>query len=112
MVKNLPANAGDAQDGGLIPGSGRSHGIGNGNPLQYSCVENSMNRGACQATVHGVTRVGHLATKPSPLKHRQSIYILCCSVTKLCPTLQPHGLQQPGSSVLHYPLEFAQIHAY
>ena len=71
-----------------------------------------MNRGACQATVHGVARVGHLATKPSPLNHHQSIYILCCSVTKLCPTLQPHGLQQPGSSVLHYPLEFAQIHAY
>ena len=70
MVKNLPANAGDAQDGGLIPGSGRSHGIGNGNPLQYSCVENSMNRGACQATVHGVTRVGHterLSIASSPL---------------------------------------------
>ena len=59
MVKNLPANAGDAQDGGLIPGSGRSPGIGNGNPLQYSCLENSMNRGACRATVHGVTTVGH-----------------------------------------------------
>ena len=53
-----------------------------------------MDRGACQATVHLVARVRHdLATKPSPLNHQQSIYILCCSVTKLCPTLQPHGLQ-------------------
>ena len=46
MVKNLPANAGDARDSGLIPGSGRSLGVGNGNPLQYSCLENLMDRGA------------------------------------------------------------------
>ena len=46
MVKNLPANAGDARDVGLIPGSGRSPGERNGNPLQYSCLENSMDRGA------------------------------------------------------------------
>ena len=45
MVKNLPANAGDM---GLISGLGRSPGEGNGNPLQYSCLENSMDRGACQ----------------------------------------------------------------
>ena len=53
MVKNLAANAGDA---GLIPGSGRSHGGGNGNPLQYSCLENPMDRGARWATVYGVTK--------------------------------------------------------
>ena len=55
--------------GGLdsIPGLGRSPGGGNGNPFQYSCLENPMDRGAWWATVHGVTRVGHnLATKPSP----------------------------------------------
>ena len=46
MVKNLPANAGDAEDTGLIPGSGRFLGGGNGNPLQCSCQENPMNRGA------------------------------------------------------------------
>ena len=46
VVKNLPANAGDAGDMGLIPGSGRSPGIGNGTPLQYSGLENSMGRGA------------------------------------------------------------------
>ena len=51
MVKNPPANAGDA---GLVPGSGRSPGEGNGNPLQYSCLENPMGRGAWWATAHGV----------------------------------------------------------
>ena len=50
MVKNPPANAGDAGDMGSIPGSGRSHGEGNGNLLQYSCLENPMDRGAWQAT--------------------------------------------------------------
>ena len=50
-----------------IPGSGRSPGEENGNPLQYSCLENPLNRGAWQATVHWVARVGHdLATKPLP----------------------------------------------
>ena len=58
VVKNLPANAGDARDTGLIPGSGRSPGEGNGNPLQYSCLENPMNRGAWQATVHGAAKTG------------------------------------------------------
>ena len=52
VVKNLLANARDAV---LIPRLGRSPGKGNGNPLQYSCLENSMDRGAWQATVHGVT---------------------------------------------------------
>ena len=46
VVKNLPANAGDAGDAGSIPGSGKSPGEGNGNPLQYSCLKNSMDRGA------------------------------------------------------------------
>ena len=53
MVKNLPANAGDE---GSIPGSGGSPGEGNGNPLQYSCLENPMERGAWWATVHGVSK--------------------------------------------------------
>ena len=57
----------NAEDLGLIPGSGRFPGEGNDNPLQYSCLENPMNRGPWQATVHGVARVGHnLATKPPP----------------------------------------------
>ena len=53
MVKDQPANTGDR---GSLPGSGRSTGKGNGNPLQYSCLENSMDRGAWQATVHGVAK--------------------------------------------------------
>ena len=56
VVKNLPASAGDAGDLGLIPGSGRSPGVGNGNPLQYSCLGNHMDRGAWQAAVHRVTK--------------------------------------------------------
>ena len=56
MVKNLLANAGDS---GLIPGSERSPGERNGNLHQYSCLGNPMDRGAWQATVHGLARVGH-----------------------------------------------------
>ena len=56
VVKNPSANAGDSRDVGLIPGSGRSPGVGNGNPLQYSCLENSMDRRCWWATVHGVTK--------------------------------------------------------
>ena len=57
VVKNLPANTRDARDLGSIPRSGRSPGVGNGYPLQYSCLEKSMDRGARRATVHGFTRV-------------------------------------------------------
>ena len=56
MVKNLPANAEDERDTGLIPGWGRSPGGRNGTPLQYSCLESPTDRGAWQATVHGVTK--------------------------------------------------------
>ena len=55
-VKNLPANAGDIRDSSSIPGSGRSPGKGNGNPLQYSFLENPMDRGAWRTVVHGVTK--------------------------------------------------------
>ena len=57
VVKNPPANAGDARDVGLIPGSGRSPGGGHGYPLQSSCLGNPMDRAACQATVHRVTQI-------------------------------------------------------
>ena len=55
-VKNLPANAGDVRDAGSIPGLGRSRGEGNGNPLQYSCLENSLDRRTCWATAHEVAK--------------------------------------------------------
>jgi len=64
-VKNPPAME---ETRVQFPGLGRSPGEGNGNPLQYSCLENPMDRGAWRATVHGLARVGHdLATKPPPI---------------------------------------------
>ena len=65
MIKTPPVDAGDM---GSIPGLGRYSGEGNGNPLQYTCLRNPMDRGICQATVHGVTKVGHNLTT------RQQLY--------------------------------------
>jgi len=56
VVKNPPANAGNIRDMGLIPGLGRSLGGGNGNPFQYSCLKNPMDRGAWRVMVHGVVK--------------------------------------------------------
>ena len=56
VVKNLPADSGDIRDVDSVPGSERPSGGGNGNPLQYSCLENPMDRGAWWATVHKVTK--------------------------------------------------------
>ena len=56
VVKNPPASAGDERDAGSIPGYGRISGEGNGNPLQYACLENPTDRGAWQDTVHGVVK--------------------------------------------------------
>ena len=55
MIKNLPADAGDPRDVGSVPGLGKSSGEGHGHPLQYSCLENPMDRGAWWITVHRVT---------------------------------------------------------
>ena len=74
VVKNPPANAGDMKDLGSIPGSGRSPGGRNGNPLEYSCLENTMDRGAWRATVHRVaksqTQLKQLSTH-APLLYSQ-----------------------------------------
>ena len=59
VVKNPPTSAGDPTDMGSVPGSGRSPRVENSNPHQYFCLENSMDRGDQQATVHGVTKCGH-----------------------------------------------------
>ena len=56
MIKNPPANAGQVRDVGSIPGLGRSPGEGRGNPVQYSCLENPVDRGTWQATVHSVAQ--------------------------------------------------------
>ena len=66
MIKNVPANEGHAKDMGLIPGSRRSPGGGHGNPFQFSCLENSMDRGAWRAIVH---RVAELDTTESICTH-------------------------------------------
>ena len=58
VVKNLPGSAGDSREADLIPGLGRSSGGGHGNPLQYSCLDNLMDRGAWLATVHRVSKSG------------------------------------------------------
>ena len=58
LVKKNSANVGDIENMGLIPGLGRSPGVGNGSPLQYSCLDNPIDKGGLWATVHGVTRVG------------------------------------------------------
>ena len=57
VIKNLPVNTGDIRDWGSISESGRSPGGRHGNPLQYSCLENAMDRGVWQATVHGITEL-------------------------------------------------------
>ena len=61
VVKNLPANAGNSGDMGLIPGLGRSPGDGNDNPFQYSCLKNPMDRGASWTTVHGTHKESDMA---------------------------------------------------
>ena len=89
-----PANAGEERHVGLIPGLSNSPGEGSGNPFQYSCLENPMDSGASQATVHRVVK-SQKELKRSKQATVWGIYVYCCccSVTQSCPTLQPHGLQ-------------------
>ena len=76
VVKNLPANVEDIRDQSSIPALGRSTGEGNGKPLQCSCLENPMDRGAWQVIVHEIARVRHnLVTKPPPNSGLTSFYI-------------------------------------
>ena len=99
VVKDLPASAGDARDVGSIPGSGRSPGEGNGSPLQYSCLENPLDRGAWRATVHGVTK------SQTCLNDWASTAQFCSNlgegeVAQSCRTLcDPMDCSLPGSSV-------------
>ena len=105
VVKNVPANAGDIRDAGLIPGPGRSSGGGYGNPLQYSCLENPLDRGAWWATVHGVTKgqtLTWLSTHASyfteeELKQKQVWLLACLQVSKW----ESLNLMDPGALLLH-----------
>ena len=90
MVKNLPVNAGDVRDSGSIPDSGRSPEGGNSNPLQYSCLENPMDRRAWQTTVHGVAKswmTERLSTHHFILSN-SSVWVLA-----VAPTLEIHKLR-------------------
>ena len=99
-VKNLPANAGETRDVSLIPGSGRSPRIGNGNPLQYSCLENPMNRGAWRATVYGVAECECACTHARTHTHTHTtaiVSVLCHEAVNgthlfVCPLPSPHHI--------------------
>ena len=117
VVKNPPANAGDTGDTGSIPGSGRSSAGGNGNPLQYSCLKNSMGRGAWWAIVHGVAKSW---TRLSTHTHARYLLVLIhidiqvssvqfSSIAQSCPTLcNPMKCSTPGLPVHHQLPEFTQ----
>ena len=123
----LPAcNAGDP---GSIPGWGRSPAEGNGNPLQYSCLENPMDRGAWWAIVHGVEKswtqlsdftctffTMYFKYSPFPLDSIVTFFIggcCCCSVAQSCLTLcDPMDCSRPGLSVPHHLPKFAQVHVH
>ena len=99
MVKNLPVNDRDARDVGLIPGLGRCPREGNGNPLQYCCLESPMDRGAWWATAHGVTRVRYnLVTKSPPGGSVVRIPGFHCCVLHSIPGWGPE-IPQAASSV-------------
>ena len=89
MIKNLPANSGDARDESSVPGSGRSPGERNGNPLQYSCLENSMKSRVWQTAAHGVTeRQTRLSTHVHTHTHTHT-----------------HSVLSPGSDIIKKVLE-------
>ena len=97
MVKNSPASSGDGGDSDSILGSGRSPGAGNGNPFQYSCLENSMDREAWWATVHGVTqsrtRMKRLSSSSMSIESMMPSNhpILCCPsllLPSICPSIR------------------------
>ena len=95
LVKNLPAMQ-------KTPGLGRSPGGGHGNPLQYSCLENPMDRGAWQTTVHGVKRVGHdLATKPPPYSHY--IWVVKAKKWDLSLKMRKSMKRAPGNDIYWVP---------
>ena len=103
VVKKLPANVGDMRGADSIPGSGRSPRGGHGSTLQYSCLENLMDRGAWQATVHGVTKSQTWLKQLSTHIRAQILYNVLpvlCLVTQSCPTLcDPLVCGHPVSSI-------------
>ena len=101
MVKNPPANVGDARDACSIPGWGRSPGGGNGKPLQYSCLENPMDRGAW---LMGSQRVRHTELAPNSTSPRISLFLFRNS------SLQPTSLGDPSQPQRINPITFFATH--
>ena len=119
VIKNLPSNVGDTLEKEEIHGSGRSSGEGNGNPLQYSCLGNPMDREAWQTTVHGVTKVSDtpeemnnsskciyvsatlsiLLTLCSPHCVHKYVFYVCASISEMgiLAVLSGHGRRQRGT---------------
>ena len=99
MVKNPPASAGDIRDMGLIPGSGRSPGGEDGSPLQYSCLENPMDRGAWQDTIH---RVAKSQTRLKPLStHVHAVNMLDVNTLRTG-QVQGEGLAETNTCVRRF----------
>ena len=83
VVNNQPASVGDVRDNGSIPGQGRYHGGGHGNPLQYSCLENPTEGGAWQVTVHRVTELNMTGATPHMHTYGQFITVYIKIIKKL-----------------------------
>ena len=102
VVKNLPADTGDARDAGSIPGSRRSPGVRNGTPLQYPCLEISVGKGAWQAIGHRATELDTTEQLSTQTHTYVFVYVFVrvCVCTQYCPSLCDHmDYSQPGSSV-------------
>ena len=103
VVKNSPANVGDVRVVGSIPGSGRSPGGGHGNPLQYFCLKNPMDRGNWQATIHGITKSWtRLSLHTHTHTHTHPTQAVITEVAGICQASHSRGFLAPNilSSVL------------
>ena len=110
VVKNPPANAGDARDTGSLPGLGRSPGEGNDNPLRYSCLGNPMDRGAWQATVPGVTKnQTQLNDWTHTNRHQYWLTELLQSKGCVSTKSSQHIVGAPGVSWIPFPPSFSFI---
>ena len=106
VVNNPPANTGDAGDWGLIPGSGRSPGEGNGNPLQYSRQESPMDRGAWWVTVHGVAKSRtQLSAHTHTHTHTHTLAPKAKPIFSLLNTVLPSGFTPVVRSVNKKPMQ-------
>ena len=98
LVKNLPTNSGDIRDAGLLPGLGRSPGEVNGNPLQHSCLEESMVRGAWQATIHRVSKTQTWLN----LRSQHNMLFLWCQINTPPPKRRAY-VPSPEEKEIHVP---------